>query len=124
MGAEHKSAAQAGPDDGERSLLVDAEGHALPRSILWLGEPACHDPFLVGGKAASLSRLAEHYPVPEGFALTTSAFDLASGAGPSVEGATAPRLPAQLRADVAAAYRLLADRCAMDAPAVAVRSSA
>src|SRR5437764_8344962 len=124
MGADHKSAAHAGPDEGERSLLVDAEGHAHPGTILWLGEPACHDPFLVGGKAASLSRLAEHYPVPPGFALTTSAFDLASGADAPVDGDTAPTLPAELRADVAEAYRLLEEMCAMDIPAVAVRSSA
>src|SRR5947207_1738694 len=54
----------------------------------------------------------------------TSAFDLASGADPSVLGDTTPTLPAELRADVAEAYRLLEEMCAMDIPAVAVRSSA
>ena len=36
----------------------------------------------------------------------------------------APTLPAELRADVAEAYRLLEEMCAMEVPAVAVRSSA
>src|SRR5438105_7075148 len=91
--------------------------HTRPRRILWLGELACHDPFLVGGKAASLSRLAARYPVPLGFALTTSDFDLASRADPSVDRDTASVLPVELRAEVAAAYRLLMDWCGMDAPA-------
>ena len=66
-------------------------------------------PFLVGGKAASLSRLAAHYPLPPGFALATSAFDLAAGANPSADGETAPVLLGRLRADVAAANRLLSE---------------
>ena len=37
---------------------------------------AAHDAALVGGKAASLSRLINAgLPVPPGFALTTAAFD-------------------------------------------------
>jgi pyruvate, water dikinase len=72
--AEHQSAALAGPDEGERFLLVGAELIT----------------FKLRGEA--------YY--------------------------TAPVLPVELRAEVAAAYRLLADRCGMDASAVAARSSA
>ena len=50
-------------------------------NILWLGDPDCHDPSLVGGKAANLSRVATAHPVPPGFCLTTSAFDQATGGG-------------------------------------------
>lgn len=35
--------------------------------IVWLGEAACHDVALVGGKAAQLSRLAAGHTVPSGF---------------------------------------------------------
>ena len=40
--------------------------------VVWLGDPACHDLSLVGGKAVQLSRLASAgYRVPPGFCLTT-----------------------------------------------------
>ena len=45
--------------------------------ILWLGEPACHERARVGGKAATLSRLAAGYRVPPGFCLTVAAYALA-----------------------------------------------
>jgi pyruvate,water dikinase len=80
-------------------------------TIHWLGEDACHSESVVGGKAASLSRLAASHPVPAGFAIA---------AMPPQAGLTSNGL-----ADaVTAAYRRLGDRCATNNPAVAVRSSA
>jgi len=73
-------------------------------TVVWLGEPACSNSMLVGGKAANLSRLAATHRVPPGFCL-----------------------PAQAQlscADITLAYRELADRCGTPDPAVAVRSSA
>src|SRR3954465_9766715 len=81
-------------------------------TIAWLGEREAHDAATVGGKAASLSRLASQYRVPPGFALTAGALgqaapDLARGI-----------VPDELLTAVAAAYaRLGGGR-------VAVRSSA
>ena len=80
--------------------------------IAWLGEPDAHDAVRVGGKAASLSRLAAEYRVPPGFALTAKALGLA-----------APELargivPGPLRAHIAEAYTRLGEG------RVAVRSSA
>lgn len=72
--------------------------------ILWLGEPACHDPAVVGGKAAQLSRLAAGYPVPPGFCLPAARAAVSGDA-------------------LAAAYRELGARCGESDPAVAVRSS-
>lgn len=71
--------------------------------ILWLGEEAAHDAAVVGGKAASLSRLAAAHRVPPGFVLTTRAL------GGS--------LPADLEAALGDPYRALGE------PRVAVRSS-
>ncbi len=53
-------------------------------TIAWLGEAEAHDAATVGGKAASLSRLASDYRVPPGFALTAGTLgrvapDLARG---------------------------------------------
>src|SRR5215470_17110585 len=95
-------------------------------SILWLGEPACNDPLVVGGKAASLSRLAERYPVPPGFALTTALFDRALRHERSAEDDATPLLSALagLREEIAAAYQQVAVRAGTENPAVAVRSSA
>jgi hypothetical protein len=39
-------------------------------AILWLGDEACDDVQLVGGKAANSSRLASGYRVPAGFCIT------------------------------------------------------
>src|SRR5262249_56101040 len=93
-------------------------------SILWLGEPACNDPLVVGGKAASLSRLAARYPVPPGFALTTALFDRASRHKDAEEAEKTPVLSAGLRRQIAAAYRQLGERACLEPPPVAVRSSA
>jgi phosphoenolpyruvate synthase/pyruvate phosphate dikinase len=80
--------------------------------IVWLGDPACHERDLVGGKAAHLSRLAATHLVPPGFCLTARfAFDqLAHGAAPYQQ--------------MEDAYRQLAARCGIESPPVAVRSSA
>lgn len=99
----------------------------LPVSgILWLGESACHDQALVGGKVANLSRLAADHRVPPGFCLTTAAYDQARSSGIRLHGpvAGAGDLPAALADSLAAAYRTLAGRCGEAEPAVAVRSSA
>lgn len=110
--------------------MPDANGEAnmthtrTTSSILWLGEPACNDPLAVGGKAASLSRLAERYPVPPGFALTTALFDRASHQERAADDNEALVLSADVRGEIVAAYRQLAGRAGMDDPAVAVRSSA
>jgi len=80
-------------------------------AVVWLGEPACHDPRNTGGKAAALSRLAEHFVVPHGFCITSMAL---AGIAPPV------RVPGGLRDGVLGAYRAMP---AGDTP-VAVRSSA
>ena len=80
--------------------------------VAWLGEQAAHEPALVGGKAASLSRLAAEYPVPPGFALTSTALALAAPALARGD------IPDDLRAQIGAAYATLGGG------RVAVRSSA
>jgi pyruvate,water dikinase len=80
--------------------------------ILALGAAGSDDPAAVGGKAASLSRLAAGYPVPPGFALTARTLhhhapELARGV-----------VPAELLEGIGAAYAALGE------PSVAVRSSA
>lgn len=79
--------------------------------VLWLGQEGCHDSALVGGKVANLSRLAATHAVPSGFCVPTTA--LAAG----------DALPA-LHADLARAYRRLAEMADEPDPRVAVRSSA
>lgn len=78
--------------------------------IHWLGEDGCHHDAVVGGKAASLSRLAALHAVPPGFAIAAvPALDCPIDAlAPSIE----------------RAYHGLAERCGAAHPAVAVRSSA
>jgi phosphoenolpyruvate synthase/pyruvate phosphate dikinase len=85
-------------------------------NILWLGDSACDDPALVGGKSAHLSRLAADYHVPSGFCLTAAAFD------PHYS-ADAP-LPTVLATALAAAYEALARRAGFPDVPIAVRSSA
>jgi len=78
--------------------------------IVWLGQPDCHDPARVGGKAANLSRLAATYPVPPGFCLTAT---------------SAQHHPRQIyAAAIDEAYAQLARLAGMSEPRVAVRSSA
>jgi len=94
--------------------------------IVWLDEPACQNLLLAGGKAANLSRLAATYPVPPGFCLTTAAFEAAATAGFAVaEKRTASKsFPPALHDKLVEAYRVLADRCGLAEPSLAVRSSA
>ena len=80
--------------------------------VAWLGEHEAHDAAVVGGKAASLSRLAAAYRVPPGFALTAKALGLAA---PDLARGIVP--PA-LRSRIAEAYATLGEG------RVAVRSSA
>jgi len=80
-------------------------------TIRWLGDDDCHHVGVVGGKAASLSRLASVHAVPPGFAV------------PGLP-ALHNTLPDALVPAIAHAYRALGDRCGGMAPAVAVRSSA
>lgn len=82
--------------------------------IRWLDRPGCDDPQLVGGKAASLARLAADFPVPPGFCVTAAA-QLEAGVGD---------VPPPLATAVAAAYAALGERCGGQDPVVAVRSSA
>jgi pyruvate,water dikinase len=78
--------------------------------IYWLGEEKCHAAALVGGKAASLSRLLTRWPVPEGF---TVCFEIEPGQ------------PAEIEAGkVEKAYQQLCDRLGERDVSVAVRSSA
>lgn len=80
-------------------------------TIRWLGEDDCHHEAIVGGKAASLSRLAALHAVPHGFAvpaLPALATDLHPHLVPAIDHA----------------YRSLAERCGAMEPSVAVRSSA
>ena len=104
--------------------------------VLWLGEPACHERARVGGKAATLSRLAAAYRVPPGFCLTTTAYALTEASGLTrekesllppdggEEDSRSPGLPVALYDALATAYRRLANRAGSETPAVAVRSSA
>jgi pyruvate,water dikinase len=80
-------------------------------TIRWLGDHECHEVNAVGGKAASLSRLAGSYNVPSGFAV------------PALP-ARLPELPAALVSAIDVAYRAMGERRSLSEPAVAVRSSA
>ena len=74
-------------------------------TIHWLGEDACHSESVVGGKAASLSRLAASHPVPAGFAIAAMpprAESASNGLGDALHHA----------------YRRLGHRCATENPAV------
>ncbi len=79
--------------------------------IHWLGEEDCHATHVVGGKAASLSRLAELHTVPPGFAI------------PALE-ARSEALPEATINAIHAAYGKLAEESGEPDISVAVRSSA
>ena len=85
--------------------------------ILWLHESACADASLTGGKAANLSRLGADARIPPGFCLTAATHQAAAANGN-------PVLSGALAEAVASAYARLAVLCAVEAPPVAVRSSA
>jgi pyruvate,water dikinase len=86
--------------------------------LRWLGCDECQDVAMVGGKAASLSRLATEYRVPAGFCLTTAALER------WVEGDSLDVPPATTSEAVARAYQELGERCGQADLHVAVRSSA
>lgn len=88
-------------------------------TILWLGEPACHDRAVAGGKAANLSRLAATHRVPPGFCIPALVFERAQ-----LGGSETPALPLALSEELAVAYAELSEQCDASALAVAVRSSA
>lgn len=79
--------------------------------IRWLGDDDCHHHAIVGGKAASLSRLAALHAVPHGFAVS---------ALPALQSA----IPETIIPRIRSAYGALGERCGVPEPAVAVRSSA
>ncbi len=89
----------------------------MTSAILWLGEDECHEVSRVGGKAATLSRLASRHRVPLGFALTPG---FASAVLHEGEGGAA----SHHRDSVAGAYHRLAAAVGLDDAPVAVRSSA
>lgn len=86
------------------------EGYTV--AILWLGDDACHADDLVGGKAATLSRLAAEFPVPAGFAV------------PAVSPAIDESQAAAIGEEVVDAYLQLEQRAEQIGVPVAVRSSA
>jgi len=92
--------------------------------IVWFDEVRSRDVALVGGKAASLSRLATHHRVPPGFCLTTAAYEAWSHAARPAHREASPPLPPEARAALDRAYAELGRRCGARAPCVAVRSSA
>jgi len=95
--------------------------------IAWLDEPAGRNLALAGGKVANLSRLAAGHPVPPGFCLTTMAFEavITADFGRDIQTIqAAARLPATIRDGLVRAYQMLAGRCGIAEPSVAVRSSA
>jgi phosphohistidine swiveling domain-containing protein len=83
--------------------------------ILWLDDPGCHDPQLVGGKAAQLARLAAGFDVPYGFCVPA----------PMLAHLDADdSFPVSLQAAITTAYQALASYAGVADPSVAVRSSA
>jgi len=94
--------------------------------VVWLGDPACQDLSLVGGKAARLSLLAAAgFRVPPGFSLTTGVFQAAALCGTAADATVAAALlSAPALGELARAYDTLAERCGTGQPRVAVRSSA
>jgi phosphoenolpyruvate synthase/pyruvate phosphate dikinase len=87
--------------------------------IVWLDHEWSRDVTKVGGKGASLGRLADGYTVPPAFSLTVDAFDRWGEARRNGNGPSSDMLSA-----VTHAYAKLGVLCGTDEPAVAVRSSA
>jgi phosphoenolpyruvate synthase/pyruvate phosphate dikinase len=89
-------------------------------SIIWLGRRDCPGCAFVGGKGMNLCHLAADYNVPPTFSIPASACTewIASGADECAS------LSPALLAELDAAYATLAERCGIEAPSVAVRSSA
>ena len=87
--------------------------------FLWLGEPDCHDPRTVGGKAANLSLLAAEFRVPPGFCIPPAIFESVGLDGRAPETGVGERFGAMVQAG----YAALSERTGGPDPAVAVRSS-
>ena len=92
--------------------------------IVWFDDERSRDVSLVGGKAASLSRLAAHHRVPPAFCLTTDAYEAWARIARPAHPQAPPQLPPGLREEIVDAYAELARRCGADPLRVAVRSSA
>jgi phosphoenolpyruvate synthase/pyruvate phosphate dikinase len=121
MAGARESTVSKGLRDATRQ---GAERPHTEQRIAWLGHGACHDCALLGGKASNLCHLAAEFRVPPGFCLTAAAFDDTAHAERSGgDPATSAALPPQLRDQLAEAYRSLGERCGVEAPSVAVRSS-
>ena len=73
--------------------------------LLWLDHNECNNLGLVGGKVASLSRLAATYPVPPGFCVTTTALERWT----ERDGVHVPE--DSVRDALIHAYRALAEQC-------------
>lgn len=84
----------------------------LMSEVHWLGHEACHRTEVVGGKAASLSRLASLHSVPHGFAI------------PALHADVDVALPVDIVSSIREAYARLAGHIGENTPSVAVRSSA
>ena len=89
--------------------------------IAWFDDAWSRDPAKVGGKGASLGRLANDYSVPPAFNLTVDAF---ARWGATPRGVSANEPPPDMLETVVRAYTKLGALCESDNPAVAVRSSA
>lgn len=100
--------------------------HNGPITILSLGDMQCHDPKIVGAKAANLSLLAESHLVPPGFAITAEAFRSMSNEDilrTDAESSNIHGMPESLYKDFTRAYYKLSLNSSTDEFAVAVRSS-
>jgi len=93
-------------------------------NIVWFGEERSQEVTLVGGKAASLSRLAGRYRVPPAFCLTTAAYEAWSRTARPAHRQVPPPLPPTLLAGLRRAHAELERRSGADPLHLAVRSSA
>lgn len=88
--------------------------------ITWLGQSDCQETTRVGAKTANLSKLFAFHPVPNGFCVTTEAYQRWSEA----TRAAGDYLPAEVADLVQAAYASFAEKNGGSPPPLAVRSSA
>lgn len=88
--------------------------------ITWLGHSDCQETARVGAKTANLSKLFAAHPVPNGFCITTDAYQCWSEKALSA----GDNLPADVANLVQAAYASFAEKNGGAPPPLAVRSSA
>jgi hypothetical protein len=103
---------------GRSPLAVSPEPAATAMEggmICWLGEPGGDAVALVGGKAASRSRLAAAERVPPGFTVTARAFAAARAAAGDPGALT---VPAALRQEIGAAFAELSRRLEDPTPVI------